>query len=435
MVLKYSSVFYIEKNGTNHTIQTMYRQKNGEGTTKVWSLDDTGGNATDNSYFIFTLLEDDTYSIKAADFNNMPLVTIIPSEYEGKPVTTIAELAFADGVNYGTSPAISTVVIPDSITSIGNFAFSGCTSLYSVVLSQNLITIGEGAFSNTPIPSMKLPNTVTSIGASAFAQCHNLSELYIPDSVTSVGSELFYDAYNKMNVTAYCEAFSKPSGWADNWAYISAYKDANVVWGYITEFTDESYFTFTELADGTYSVKAKDTSNLPDKVVVPDTYNGKAVTAIDAKAFQNATTVTKVVILSGVTSIGYKAFDGCSALVSIVIPDTVTTIGNTAFQSCTALTDITLPSGITTIEDFTFFNCTALPSITIPDSVTSIGELAFAHCEFTSIVIPSSVTEIGSQAFFNCANLTINCEASSQPEGWASDWNSSNRPVVWGYTG
>lgn len=412
MVLKYSSVFYIEKNGTNHTIQTMYRQKNGEGTTKVWSLDDTGGNATDNSYFIFTLLEDDTYSIKAADFNNMPLVTIIPSEYEGKPVTAIADLAFADGVNYGTSPAISTVVIPDSITSIGNFAFSGCTSLYTVVLSQNLITIGEGAFSNTPIPSMKLPNTVTSIGASAFAQCHNLSEVVIPDSVTTVGAELFYDAYNKMNVTVYCETFSKPSGWADNWAYISAYKDANVVWGYITEFTDESYFTFTELADGTYSVKAKDTSNLPDKVVVPDTYNGKAVTVID-----------------------YKAFDGASGITKVVIPSGVTTIGSTAFQNCTALTEISLPSGITTIGDFAFFNCEALTGVDTPDTVNSIGELAFAWCTFTNIVIPLSVTTIGEQAFFGCSNLTINCKAPSQPSGWESNWNPDNRPVNWGYTG
>lgn len=411
MVLKYSSVFYIEKNGTNHTIQTMYRQKNGEGTTKVWSLDDTGGNATDNSYFIFTLLEDDTYSIKAADFNNMPLVTIIPSEYEGKPVTAIADFAFADGVNYGTSPAISTVVIPDSITSIGAYAFSGCTNLSNVILSSGLITIGEGAFSNTHILNMELPNTVNSIGNNAFAQNHYLTTLIIPDSVTSVGSELFYDAYNKMNVTAYCEAFSKPSGWADNWAYISAYKDANVVWGYVTP-TDESYFTFTELADGTYSVKAKDTSNLPNKVAIPDTYNGKAVTAID-----------------------YKAFDGASDITKVVIPSGVTTVGSTAFQNCMALTGITLPSGITTIGDFAFFNCEALTGVAIPDTVNSIGELAFAWCTFTSIVIPLAVTTIGADAFFNCANLTIYCEATSQPDGWDAKWNSSNCPVVWGYTG
>ena len=391
MVLKYSSVFYIEKNGTNHTIQTMYRQKNGEGTTKVWSLDDAGGsNATDNSYFIFTLLEDDTYSIKAADFNNMPSVTIIPSEYEGKPVTAIADLAFADGVNYGTSPAISTVVIPDSITSIGNFAFSGCTSLYTVVLSQNLITIGEGAFSNTPIPSMKLPNTVTSIGASAFAQCHNLSEVIIPDSVTTVGAELFYDAYNKMNVTVYCETFSKPSGWADNWAYISAYKDANVVWGYITEFTDESYFTFTELADGTYSVKARDVSNLPDKVVVPDTYNGKAVTVID-----------------------YSAFYGSPNLERVILPEGITVIDNNAFEECRKLTKIHLPNSLTTINASAFGYCTILPSITIP----------------------SAVDYIGGWAFYNCNALTINCRASSKPDGWESNWNPDNRPVNWNYTG
>lgn len=351
----------------------------------VWN----SSGATDSSYFTFTLIEDDTYSIKAADFNNMPSSVIIPSEYEGKPVTNIGDFAFADNVSYGTSPAINQVVIPKSITSIGAYAFGGCTNLSNVILSSGLITIGEGAFSNTHILNMELPNTVNSIGNNAFAQNHYLTTLIIPDSVTTVGKELFYDGYNNTNVTVYCEAFSKPSGWDDNWAYISAGTSANVVWGYVGELTDESYFTFTEQTDGTYSIKAVDVNNLPNKVAIPDTYNGKAVTAIDENAFYSAT-INKVVIPEGVTRIGNGAFDNCKRLLNVSLPSTLTEIGGWAFRDCTAL---------------------------------------------TSIIIPIGVTTIGTWAFLRDMSLTINCEASSQPSGWHTDWNLSGGTVVWGYTG
>ena len=79
---------------------------------------------------------------------------------------------------------------------------------------------------------------------------------------------------------------------------------------------------------------------------------------------------------------------------------------------------------------------TVLKEIIIPDSVTSIGNSAFSGCDnLTGVVIPDSVTSIGDHAFYDCSNLTIYCEAASQPSGWDSDWNYSNRPVVWGYKG
>ena len=136
-----------------------------------------------------------------------------------------------------------------------------------------------------------------------------------------------------------------------------------------------------------------------------------------------------------VTSIGDSAFNGYS-ITSVIIPSSVTSIGDSAFEDCSSLASIVIPSSVTSIGDSAFTGCNSLTSIVIPSSVTSIGDSAFYGCSsLASIVIPSSVTSIGYWAFHNCSSLTIYCEAESQPESWDSDWNPSNRPVVWGYKG
>jgi hypothetical protein len=97
---------------------------------------------------------------------------------------------------------------------------------------------------------------------------------------------------------------------------------------------------------------------------------------------------------------------------------------------------VVLPSGLETISDNTFAYCYWLSQIEIPDTVTSIDSKAFYNCtSLKKIVIPYSVESISYEAFMDCANLTIYCEAESKPEGWSSDWNSSDRPVVWNISG
>ena len=382
----------------------------------------TSGGATPNKYFTFTLLEDDTYSIEAKDITNMPTTVVLPSEYEGKAVTVIADNGFK-GVDLFTILPIENIYIPASITTIGNNAFSMLFNLKTVKVleSSNLTHIGKTAFymcgvsittgecfltvdlenatklteigtqamANSGVHNMKLPNSITSIGDRAFESCVGLIDIVIPNGVTFIAANAFRGCDN---LTIYCEAESQPSGWVSGWNY-----NRPVVWGY-TENYIKSTFTFTEQADGTYSVKATDVSNLPSVVGIPFTYNGKAVTVIEDNAFKNATTVTKVVIPSGVTSIGSSAFEGCTNLTEIIIPDTVTTIGSYAFANCETLPTIIIPSEVTTMEHYVFWNCYA---------------------------------------------LSIYCQASSQPSGWSSgtsygvsvEWNPDNRPVTWGYTG
>ena len=171
--------------------------------------------------------------------------------------------------------------------------------------------------------------------------------------------------------------------------------------------TPDEYFTFTLLEDGTYSVEAKDKNNMPNEVVIPSTYNGKAITVIGYRAFDWCGSLASIIIPDSITSIGSSAFAYCDSLVSITIPDSVTSIGSSAFAHCDSLTSVEIPDSVTSIGDSTFHSCDSLASVEIPDSVTSIGDYAFRACSnITSITIPDSVTSIGQYAFVDCDSLT-----------------------------
>ena len=174
--------------------------------------------------------------------------------------------------------------------------------------------------------------------------------------------------------------------------------------------TPAEYFVFGS-GNGGWSIRAKNRDNLPSEVVIPKVYEGIPVTTIDDSAFHNCSSLTSVVIGDSVTTIGKEAFEGCDSLTNITIGNSVASIGGRAFYRCSSLTSVVIPDSVTSIGDYAFENCDSLTSITIPDSVTSIGDYAFAYC----------------------SSLTIFCEATSQPSGWESDWNSTNKPVVWGY--
>ena len=200
-------------------------------------------------------------------------------------------------------------------------------------------------------------------------------------------------------------------------------------------------FEYGVLDDGT--VQITDCETGAEKVVIPDTIDGKSVTSIGEFAFFDCTSLTSITIPNGVTSIGDYAFRDCSSLTSITIPDSVTSIGESAFGWCTSLTSITIPNGVTSIGDYTFWNCTSLTSITIPNSVTWIGGSAFYGCSsliaidiaadneyYTSVNgvlfnkdktelicypagktdksynIPNSVTSIDGSTFHYCSSLT-----------------------------
>ena len=317
-------------------------------------------------------------------------------------VTSIGVYAF-----YNCS-SLTSITIGDSVTRICDWAFANCSSLASLEIPDSVTYIGEYAFYGcSSLTSIEIPDSVTSIGYRAFAYCTSLTSIVIPDSVTSIGESAFYEC---TSLTIYCEAESKPSGWDSSWNYSSR----PVVWGYSSSPTASEGLEFTLNSDGqSYSVTGIGTCTDND-IVIPETYEGLPVTSIGhGGAFQYCYSLTSIVIPDSVTSIGWYAFNYCSSLTSVAFGENskLTSIGRCAFQDCSSLT-----------------------SIEIPDSVTSIGEWAFCNCSsLTSIVIPYSVTSIGSEAFYNCLSLTIYCEATSEPIGWDSSWNYLYIPVVWGY--
>ena len=337
---------------------------------------------------------------------------------------------------------LTSIIIPNSVTRVGMNAFAGCSNLTSITLPKGLTSIENSVFSDCiSLTNIILSNKVTSIGNDAFRNCTSLTSIIIPNSVTRVGSFAFYDC---INLTIKCEAPSKPSGWSSDWNV----SDRPVVWGY-------SEYTYSQLANGTVSVTGYVGSN--KDIEIPAVINGKTVSAIAANAFKNYTALTSVSIPDSVTSIGNSAFYGCNKVTSVSLPSSITSIGESVFHACFKLTDITIPSGVTSIGNFAFYGCGSLTDITIPNSVTSIGSGAFGYCtglthitipssvisigmntfyecsSLVSISIPSSVTSIEQNAFYGCSSLTIHCEAPSKPSGWDSNWNASNRPVVWGY--
>ena len=251
-------------------------------------------------------------------------------------VTSIGDSAFSG------CESLTSLTIPDSVTFIGNRAFEGCSSLTTLTISNSVTSIGDSAFSGCEsLTSLTIPNSVSSIRDGAFSSCSSLTSLTIPDSVTFIGNLAF---------------------------------------------------------EGCSSLTTLTISN--------------SVTAIGDSAFSGCESLTSLTIPDSVSSIGSSAFSGCESLTSLTIPDSVSSIGDSAFSWCKSLTSLTIPNSVTSIGSSAFFWCKSLTSLTIPNSVTSIGDSAFENCSnLTSLTIPSSVTTIGSNPFVEL-KVQLNNESS-----------------------
>ena len=205
---------------------------------------------------------------------------------------------------------ITSLTIPNDVTSIGERAFSGCTGLTSVTIPDGVTSIGSAAFDGcTGLTSVTIGNGVTSIDSAVFYNCTNLTDIAIGNSVTSIGDLAFFGCTGLTSVTI-------PDG--------------------VTSIGSYAFYGCENLTS----------------VTIPD-----SVTSIGSDAFRGCTGLTSVAIPDSVTSIDDGAFSGCTSLTSITIPDSVTSIGGSAFSGCTGLTSVTIPDSVTSIGDNALYAC------------------------------------------------------------------------------
>ena len=354
--------------------------------------------------------------------------------------------SIGDDTFYGCS-GLTSVSIPNSVKTIGDGAFEGCSSLTSVTIPNSVTSIGGNAFAYCRgLTSLTIGNSVTSIGDGAFYVCSGLTSVTIPNSVTSVGVASFDDCSSLTSVTwnaKDCNNFTSSTspfgGVKSNINSFTFGNDVKRIPAYICNgFTGLTSVTIpnsvTSIGDwafngcsGLKSVIINDltawcnigfkTSNSNPLYYAHNLYLGSSkvtdlvipnsVKRIGSEAFYGCTGLTSVTIPNSVTAISHNAFYGCSGLTSVTIGNSVTSIEINAFSGCSSLKSVTIPNSVTSISSNAFGGCSGLKSVTIGNSVTSIGSGAFSGCSgLTSVTIPNSVTSIGGRAFWGCSRLT-----------------------------
>ena len=327
-------------------------------------------------------------------------------------VTSISNGAFSG------CTSLTSITIPDSVTSIGYSAFRGCASLTSITIPDSVTSIGEGAFSYcASLTSITIPDSVTSIGEGAFSYCASLASITIPNSATKIGGSAFDGCISLTSITIPDSVMSIGNYAFRGCASLTSITIPNSVTNiYYSAFSGCTSLTAINVATGNQNYVSVNgvlyNKNKTKLICYPAGKKDKSysildsVTEIGDSAFSGCASLTSITIPDGVTSISNGAFSGCTSLTSITIPDSVTSIGGSAFRGCTSLTSITMPDSVTSIGGSAFGGCTSLTSITIPDSLTSIGGSTFSDCtSLTSITMPNSVTEIGYRTFSGCESL------------------------------
>ena len=321
---------------------------------------------------------------------------------------------------------LTTLIIEEGVTTIGDYAFPSCTNLKTLTIGSGVKTIGDHAFYNCHnIDNLTLPDGLETIGDHAFYNCHDINSLTLPDGVETIGDGAFFDCESIPSVTI-------PSS--------------------VTSIGDYAFDGCSGLATVTFAPAS-------------------SVTSIGNYAFSDCTKLESITIPSSVTSIGERVFGGCSKLTSIsvesgntvydsgngcnaiiessshtlitgcqntTIPNTVTSIGNYAFDEVSGLTSIEIPSSVTSIGEGAFLDCDNMASITIPSSVTSIGDDVFWGCSALStvVILPASLTTYGADAFeYNKTGRKIYVPNESLDDyKGVANW-SAYSSAIYGYTG
>ncbi|MCR5701134.1 MAG: leucine-rich repeat domain-containing protein [Lachnospiraceae bacterium] len=296
-------------------------------------------------------------------------------------VTSIGEWAF-DGCT-----GLTSITLPNSVTSIGDCAFFGCKGLTSITLPDSVKSIGESAFSGcTGLTSITLPNGVTSIGRSAFSGCEGLTSITLPDSVTSVG-EYAFPSYQ--NFLIYCSDKLKADAtfkenYKDYWVISPSSKVVEENIGQNLKATIDSN-TFTITVDGKGGVYSDYRWPYYLQFYIKNVVINADMDILDRLSFVNYKKIETATFDEGSKGIPAQLFYGCSNLKTFIIPKTIKYIDLAAFYNCSSLKELIIPEGVKSIVPTTFSGCTSLEKLTIPESAKQISKDAFEHCDKLTI--------------------------------------------------
>ena len=360
---------------------------------------------------------------------------------------------------YGEGPMYNYKDIDDY-----GYPWRECSIKY-LEIENGVTSVGDLNFPYKGMISMSFPNSVTSIGVYAFLGCGDLTSITLPNSVTKIGKSAFLSCDNLATIVSEIEnpfsidnsVFSSvlskaklivPKGTIDKYKATDGWKGfANIVEATENEegdITDNGIY-YDLMSDGTLEVAGLSTSttiaDIPSSIIVNGTKY--RVTSIGARAFEGRSDITYLSIPYSIKSIGEYAFMGCGSnmtvniadpeswcqmqlgnehasplssaskvlvydveTTSIDIPETVTSINAFTFYQCSCITSVNIPSSVTSIGSSAFEDCDYLTSLTLSDGLQSIGGSAFEGCKrLPSVTIPSTVTSIAINAFKNCSGL------------------------------
>lgn len=414
---------------------------------------------SDSNLFNYTLNDDEQSYTITRNENSLSGDIVIPYEYDGLPITAIGDY----GVYF--APHVISITIPNSVTSIGENAFTDCIGLINITIPDSVISIGHSAFADCPnLKSIIIPDGVTSICNSVFGFCSGLSSITIPDGVTSVDDGAFTGCSGLTNITipdsitfigdeAFHGCISLNNiyykGTKEQW-------DAIEIQGEYNEalFTATIHYDWTPAMNG--EVDEKLAKHIDNAVTNSIKYYGEAgivPSSQDLFGFAIDTTNKTATVqrqtgvdpfdyspLSGdivipyeytiesgenvgvykVTKIDYFAFSYAVNVTSFTLPNTILEIGSSAFCGCENAA-INIPDSVTSIGEEAFRECYNLKTVDIPKNISTIHFRTFLGSDFTSVTIPLSLTNIKAQAFEGCGLLT-----DVYYEGAKEQWNNIN---------
>ena len=374
----------------------------------------------------------------------------IEETYRGRPVTAIADMAFANkskdvasvtilGDNlrkigsraFLNCSMISEISIPDSVTEIGAYAFSGCRGLTEIDLPENLVEISNYAFQYCRgLTTVEIPESVTTIGVKAFADCDALDNVVIPDSVLSMSEYAFTGAVSLTNVTIGSGLASIPE-----YAFLNCEKLTKVNFSKGLETIEQYAFSGCAVAKTPEHLQEELLKGNVMQVSFPET-----LTTIGKGAFINCSLLTAVDFNDALTAVGAGAFDGSLLAAAsltedgfvfvdgwvlgfaatdapesgkLVMPEGTIGIADRAFYKCdekwmATSWGLEISNSVQYIGDYAFNECVKLGNLSLGEGLIRVGKYAFAKCtQLRNTIIAEGVQVIDNYAFQGCERLKV----------------------------